>query len=139
MAAVDVYYAKSGSDLDDMDQESFPETRNPRLSIKSISREKFRSLITGQAHHMFSPFLNLQIYDFFSKKFSFICTGKSLLEDINPVSTNPKYDKRLFIDLPIQYMKTTSSKQGENMLCTQTGFCFDIQHNLCTQHVLLMF
>ena len=55
----------------------------------------------GQAHHMFSPFLNLQIYDFFSKKFSFICTGKSLLEDINPVSTNPKYDKRLFIDLPI--------------------------------------
>lgn len=46
LAAVDVYYARSGSDLDDMDQESFPESRNPRLSIKSISREKFRSLIT---------------------------------------------------------------------------------------------
>jgi hypothetical protein len=66
LAAVDVYYARSGSELDDMDQESFPESRNPRLSIKSISREKFRSLITGQAHHKFSRFLNLQIYDFFS-------------------------------------------------------------------------
>ena len=42
MAAIDVYYARSGSDLDGMDD--FPE-RN-RLSIKSISREKFRSLIT---------------------------------------------------------------------------------------------
>ena len=25
------------------------------------------------------------------------------------------------------------------MLCTQIVFCFDIQNNLCTQHVLLMF
>ena len=25
------------------------------------------------------------------------------------------------------------------MLCTQIGFCFDIQNNLCTQHVLNMF
>ena len=30
-------------------------------------------------------------------------------------STNPQYDSRLFIDLPVQYMKTTSSEHGENM------------------------
>ena len=36
-------------------------------------------------------------------------------------------------------MKTTSSEPGENMLCTQIVFCFDIQNNLCTQHVLPMF
>ena len=47
-------------------------------------------------------------------------------------STNPKYDKRLFIDLPVQYMKTTNS---EHVLYTNC-FCFDIQNNLCTQHVL---
>ena len=41
-------------------------------------------------------------------------TGKSLLEARILASTNPKYDKKLFIDLPVQYMK----KQGQNMLCT---------------------
>ena len=88
LAAVDVYYARSGSDLDDMDQESFPETRNPRLSIKSISREKFRSLITGQAHHMFSPFLNLQIYELFSRNFLcfvFLQGGSFLLRSKMPI------------------------------------------------------
>ena len=33
--------------------------------------------------------------------------------------TNPEYDKPLFIDLPFQYMKTTSSEHGENMLCAK--------------------
>ena len=44
-------------------------------------------------------------------------TGKSLLEALILASTNPQNDKRLFIDLPVQYMKTTSSEHGENMLC----------------------
>ena len=44
-------------------------------------------------------------------------TGKSLSEALILGSTNPKYVKRLFIDLPVQYMKTTSSEHGENMLC----------------------
>ena len=34
-------------------------------------------------------------------------------------TTNPQYDKRLFIDLPVQYMKTTSSEHEENMLCAK--------------------
>ena len=68
-------------------------------------------------------------------------TGKSLSDAFILTSTNPQFEKRLFIELPVQYMKTTSSEHGENMLCTQIAFCFcfDIQNNLCTQHVLPMF
>ena len=44
-------------------------------------------------------------------------TGKSLSEALVLESTNPQYDKRLFVDLPVQYMKTTSSEHGENKLC----------------------
>ena len=53
----------------------------------------------------------------------FPITGKSLSEAVILASTNPKYDNRLFIDLPVQYIKTTSS---EHVFC----FCFDIQNNL---------
>ena len=37
-------------------------------------------------------------------------TGKFLSDALILGSTNPKYDKRLFIDLSVQYMKTTSSE-----------------------------
>ena len=37
-------------------------------------------------------------------------------------STNPQYDNRLFIELPLQYMKIPSSEYEENMFCTQIGF-----------------
>ena len=63
-------------------------------------------------------------------------TGKSLSEALIFASTNPQYHDRLFIELRVQYMKIASSEHGENMLCTQIVFCFDIQNNLCTQHVL---
>ena len=37
-------------------------------------------------------------------------TSKSLLEAFILASTNPQYDIRLFIELRVQYMKTTSSE-----------------------------
>ena len=37
-------------------------------------------------------------------------TGKSFSEALILASTNPQYDKKLSIDLPVQYMKTTSSE-----------------------------
>ena len=43
------------------------------------------------------------------------CIGKSLSETLIFASTNPQYDDRLFIDLPVLYMKTASSEHGENM------------------------
>ena len=79
------------------------------------------------------------------KCFSFMCqsllsnvcfikirTGKSLSKALILGSTNPQYDKRLFIDLQVQYIKTISSEHDVYTNC----FCFDIQNNLCTQHVL---
>ena len=36
-------------------------------------------------------------------------TGKSLSEALILASTNPQYDNRLFIELRVQYKKTTSS------------------------------
>ena len=35
------------------------------------------------------------------------------------VSINPQYDKRLFIDLPVQYMKTTSSEYVVYINCSE--------------------
>ena len=64
-------------------------------------------------------------------------TGKSLSEALIFASTNPQYDDILFIELQVQYVKIPSSEHGENMLCTEIDF--DIQNNLCTQHVLPMF
>ena len=52
--------------------------------------------------------------------------------------TDPNYDKRLFIDLTLQYMKTTSS---EHVVYIN---CFECQNknkknNFCTQHVLNLY
>jgi hypothetical protein len=44
-------------------------------------------------------------------------TGKSFTEALILASTNPQYDKRLFIDLPAQYMKTTSSEHVVYINC----------------------
>ena len=46
-------------------------------------------------------------------------TGKSLLEAPILASTNPQYHKRLFIDLPVQYMKTTSSEHVVYINCSE--------------------
>ena len=37
-----------------------------------------------------------------------LSTGKSFSEALILVTNNPQYVKRLYIDLPVQYMKTTS-------------------------------
>ena len=45
-------------------------------------------------------------------------TGKSLSIALILGSTNPQYDKRLFNDLPVQYMKTTSSENVVYVNCS---------------------
>ena len=47
-----------------------------------------------------------------------LVTGKSFSEALILAKTNLKYDKRLFLDLPVQYMKTTSAEHGQNMART---------------------
>ena len=44
-------------------------------------------------------------------------TGNFFSEALILASTNLQYDKILFIDLPLQRMKTKSSEHGENILC----------------------
>ena len=48
---------------------------------------------------------------------TYIGTGKSLPEAFILTSTNPQNDKRLFMDLPVQYMKTTSSEHVVYINC----------------------
>ena len=45
-------------------------------------------------------------------------TGKSFSEGFILAWVNPQYDNRLFIELPVQYMKIPSSEHVENMLLT---------------------
>ena len=44
-------------------------------------------------------------------------TGKSFSEALIFASTNPKHDKRLFIELRVQYMKTTRSEHVVYINC----------------------
>ena len=65
-----------------------------------------------------------------------IDTGKSFSEGLVLTSTNPQYDKRLSIELPVQCMKIPSSEHCQNMLCTQIVLNVKTKTNLCTKHVL---
>ena len=91
-------------------------------SAKAMSKDGFAHLWAGVR----------ATYGATKGKLCYEVTGKSLSEAFILTSTNPKYDDRLFIELPVQYMKITSSKHVVYTTC----FCFDIQNNLFTQHVL---
>ncbi len=47
-------------------------------------------------------------------KVSFV-TGKSFSEALILASSNPQYDKRLFIELPVQHPETTSAEHWQNI------------------------
>ena len=72
-----------------------------------------------------------------SLSYSTFVTGKSFSEALILASTNPQYNKRLFIELQVQYMKIASSEHAQNMLCTQIvqNVKTKTLTNLCTQHV----
>ena len=61
-------------------------------------------------------------------------TGKSLSEAFIFALTNPQYDKRLFIELQVQYMKIASSEHVENMLCTYIN-CSECQNKMCVHNM----
>ena len=65
---------------------------------------------------------------FYQKSTKHSHTGKSLSEALILGSTNPEYDKRLFIE---NYNLRTYFVH--NLFFS---YCFDIQNNLCTHHVL---
>ena len=61
-------------------------------------------------------------------------TGKSFSEALILASVNPQYGKRLFIEFPQKYKFTTGCVQK-----LYFSFCFDIQNNICTQHVVNLY
>ena len=62
-------------------------------------------------------------------------TGKSFSEALILPPTDPKYDKRFFIELHVQKMKTTSSEHVVYRNCSELSIQ-KTKNNLCTQHVL---
>ena len=77
----------------------------------------------------------------FALPFFHLFTGKSLSDALILASTNPQYDKILFIDLPVQYMKTTSSEHVVYIVFFVFNLTFKtiFVHNMswaCTFHVL---
>ena len=59
--------------------------------------------------------------------------GKSFSEALILASTTPQYDKRLFIELQVQCMKTTSSEHVVYINCSEWQ---KKNTQFCTQHVL---
>ena len=59
-------------------------------------------------------------------------TGKSVSEALIFESVNPQYDERLLTESPKKYKFRTCCVQ-------KLFFCFDIQNNICTQHVLNLY
>ena len=45
----------------------------------------------------------------------YVLTDKFFSEALILASTNPQYDNRLFMELPVPHMKTTSAEHGQNM------------------------
>ena len=103
------------------------------LDKQGQSMEHLQEMVSVH-HHSQRPHASSATYHVFTQQHHFIPkhqihqlrkhqgTGKSFSEAFILTSTNPQYDKRLFIDLPVQYMKSKSSEHGENMLCTQIVF-----------------
>ena len=54
--------------------------------------------------------LQIQCISLLLKFLKMSLTGKSFSEALIFASTNPQYDKRLFIELQVQYMKIASSE-----------------------------
>ena len=72
---------------------------------------------------------------------SFCLIGKSLSEALILASTNPQYDKRLFIELWVQYMKTTSSEHVVYINCFKCQYKKKNQfvYTACSELVVFMY
>ena len=99
---------------------SFPESAHISLKLPSV------------------PWYVVRIYSSLSNKYVGWnnCTGKSLSEAFILTSTNPQYDKILFIDLPVQYMKTTSSEHVVYINCSECQNKKQFVCTTCSPHVL---
>ena len=75
------------------------------------------------------------------EKIPYDCTGKSLSEALILGSTNPQYDKILFIDLPVKCKKTTSSEHVVHTNCSEHQNKNKIQfvYTTCSELVVFVY
>ena len=72
-------------------------------------------------------------------------TGKSFSEALILTSTNPQYDKRLFIELPVQYKKTICSEHVVYTNCSERQnknkktICVHNMFSWCSELVVFMY
>ena len=59
-----------------------------------------------------------QNYGFPNFQLWFLLQVNLFQKDLFLYKINPQYDKRLFIELQVQYMKIASSEHRRNILCT---------------------
>ena len=121
-----LYFSETGSD-------DSVNTPNPKSSPrkKSVLTKKKKTALPKKQNPKVEVDYELKVQPSTSTSDNI---GKFLSEALILGSTNPQYDKRLLIDLPIQYMKTTSSEhvvyincfecQNKNKLSCQSHFCF---------------
>ena len=84
---------------------------------------------------LWNPIDYLQIYSKNGKAIE-ISTGKSLSEALILASTNPQYDDRLFIELRVQYKKTTSTVHVVYANCFLFWHSEQFMYTTCSWHVL---
>ena len=65
-------------------------------------------------------------------------TVKSLSEALIFASINPQYDNRFFMELPVQYMKTTSAEHWQNIGRTWAEHAQNMRRT-CAEHAQNMF
>ena len=62
-----------------------------------------------------------------------------MLEALSLASPNPQYDKRLFIDLPVQYKKTTSSEHVVYTNCFLFWHSEQFMYTTCSELVVFLY
>ena len=95
----------------------------PFFVSKHSEMKRFKKINMGNFFQNISNISNIK---------NLAITDKSLSEALILASSNPQYDKRLFIELQVQYMKITSSELLVYINCSE---CQN-KNNLCTEHVL---
>ena len=65
-------------------------------------------------------------------------TGKSVSEAVILASTNPQYDKRLFIELQVQLMKIASSEHVEYINCSECQDKKQFVYTTCSELAIFM-
>ena len=91
-----------------MTRYDWAEVKNGFVKIESVSKKTDGPILNYPQCLFENAFPQIERY--LVQNNMQLCTGKSFSEALILTSTNPQYDKSLFIDLPVQYMKTTSSE-----------------------------